>query len=113
MRVGSKVTRGESLVMEPDCQRANMVGWYDPSQLVQTGVKVAVSTVFGRHADFRLIEALAGPVGGAPYYDHTVEWVADHDRSEHPDQNRPRTEIWIDYVADTGDGWNPTYAIAS
>ena len=66
MRVGSKVTRGESLVMEPDCQRANMVGWYDPSQLVQTGVKVAVSTVFGRHADSRVIEALNKPIGSAP-----------------------------------------------
>jgi calcineurin-like phosphoesterase family protein len=85
-----------------------MVGWYDPSQLAQTGVKVAVSTVFGRHADSRLIEALNKPIGGAPYYDHTAVWVDDPDGGEHP-----RTEIWIDYVADTGDGWNSTYAIAS
>jgi len=95
-----------------DVPQAKMVGWYDPSQLAQTGVKVAVSTVFGRHADFRLIEALDRRGDGSPYYDHTVDWVDDLD-GEHPDQNRPRTEIWIDYVADTGDGWNPTYAIAS
>src|SRR5207253_2712653 len=25
---------------------------------------------------------------------------------------KPRDEIWFDYVADTGDGWNSTYAIA-
>ena len=28
------------------------------------------------------------------------------------DVNRPRSETWIDYIADTGDGWNSTYAVA-
>lgn len=27
-------------------------------------------------------------------------------------QRVPREEIWIDYVADIGDGWNPAYAVA-
>jgi hypothetical protein len=96
-----------------DASHAKMVGWYDPSQLAQTGVKVAVSTVFGRNADFRLIEALEKRVDGPPYYDHTAVWVDGPDLGEHPDPGQPRAEIWIDYVADTGDGWNSTYAIAS
>src|SRR6185436_15005925 len=37
---------------------ADMVGWYDPGQLMRTGVEVFFSTLFGRHSDFRLMEAL-------------------------------------------------------
>ena len=38
-----------------------MVGWYDPRQLARTAVEVAVSTIFGRHADYRITEALVPP----------------------------------------------------
>src|SRR5437660_7388591 len=33
--------------------RAEMVGWYDPGQLVRTAIDVGVSTIFGRNADYR------------------------------------------------------------
>jgi hypothetical protein len=72
-----------------------MVGWYDPAQLVRTGLAVAASTLFGRHADYRLMEALAAPKGHLdepPFSDGQ--------------------DFWIDYVADIGDGWNSTYAVA-
>jgi hypothetical protein len=70
-----------------------MTAWYDPSQLLKTAAEVAVSTILGRHADFRLVETLANPQ--ATVYDY-----------------RDQTEIWIDYVADLGDGWDSTYAVA-
>jgi hypothetical protein len=35
-----------------------MVGWYQPSQLIRIGIAVAISTIFGRHSDQRLVEAL-------------------------------------------------------
>src|SRR5258708_6642418 len=91
--------------------RAEMVGWYDPGQLAQTAAKVVVSSLFGENADFRLIEALAAKAA-RPFYDHSVEWRGD-DEAEEPDPSKPRSEIWIDYVGDLGDGWNSTYAIAS
>jgi hypothetical protein len=74
-----------------------MVGWYDPLQLIRTGIDVAVSTLFGRHSDYRLIEALASP------------------RTARPEELTcgPGGDFWLDYVADAGDGWNSTYAIAS
>lgn len=75
-----------------------MVGWYDPGQLARTGVDVLVSTIFGRHADFRLLEALKSPPGGAPWDDFTAEGTA--------------SGFWVDYVADVADGWNSTYAVA-
>ena len=77
-----------------------MVRWYDPGQLLRTGVKTAISTVFGSHADRRVLDALASEA------DRTFDYRLDQD-------GRPRPEIWLDYVADTGDGWNPTYTVAS
>ncbi len=79
--------------------RMKMVRWYDPHRLVRTGIEVLISTIFGENADFRLIEALGAP--DAPI----------HDLSRGPD-GAERQSIWIDYVADSGDGWNSTYAIA-
>ena len=57
--------------------RLPMVGWYDPGQLVRTAVDVLVSTIFGRHADHRVLDAL-GRQDFAPY-----------DYSKHAD-GRPR-----------------------
>jgi hypothetical protein len=73
----------------------SMVGWYDPAQLIRTGADVAASTLFGRHADFRLMEAVSTP-------NMPIDEVG---AGEHGD-------VWIDYIADTGDGWNSTYAVA-
>ncbi len=83
---------------EPE-DRKPMVGWFDPVPLVTTGFNVLVSTLFGRHSDYRLLEALAAGFG-TDVYDYSKAG------------ERPRDEAWLDYVADTGDGWNPTYAVA-
>jgi hypothetical protein len=80
-------------------KRPRMVGWYDPLQLLRTGFQVGASTLFGTRADYRLIEALAAP--------------CDVGLDETKDENGPRDELWLDYTADVGDGWNPTYAVAS
>ena len=94
--------------------RAKMVGWYDPGQLIRTGIDVAISTIFGRNSDFRLIEALQGREI-KDYYNHSVECdvtgTEDDERvTERPD--RPISEMWLDYIADVGDGWNSTYCTA-
>lgn len=87
-----------------------MVGWYDPAHLARTGIEVAISTVFGRHSDHRLVEALAASQRES--YDYACHYREDeHDLCE-PDSERPRESIWIDYVSDVGDGWNSTYTIA-
>lgn len=85
-----------------------MVGWYDPIQLGRTAVNVAVSTLFGKNADYRLMEALATP---------DSDDIADAPGGKRPDENGvypfdDTDSIWIDYVSDTGDGWNSTYAVA-
>jgi hypothetical protein len=69
-----------------------MVRWLDPHQLLDTAARVLVSGLFSSYADNRELQAL------------TPAEV--FDRSGEP-------ELWVDYVADLGDGWNSTYTVAS
>jgi hypothetical protein len=71
-----------------------MVGWYDPRVLAHSAYQVAIANVFGRHSDTRLIEALASQPQNEFDYSHVPG------------------DFWLDYTADTGDGWNSTFAIA-
>ena len=69
-----------------------MVRWFDPHQLIDTAVRVLLSGVFSSYADSREQQA--------------------REPAEVPDRSR-QPELWLDYVADLGDGWNSTYTIAS
>ena len=89
-----------------------MVGWYDPGQLAQTAVEVAISTIFGRHSDHRLVEAMAAGDDDEDFYDYTCYYKDNGKEICEPEPAKPRDSIWIDYVGDVGDGWNSTYAVA-
>ena len=91
-------TRG--LERRRELKPASMVGWYDVRQLFKTAGNVLVSTVLGTHADHRVLEPLFDRSKKAPIYDHSVT-----------ESGHPRRSIVLDYIADTGDGWNSTYAI--
>ena len=71
-----------------------MVDWLAPGQLVQTGIKAVVSDVFGAYADKRDVMAA---LDQHPKLDETYSQA---------------DEIWIDYVADLGDGFDSTYTVA-
>jgi hypothetical protein len=68
-----------------------MVRWLDPHQLVDTAVRVLLSGVFSSYADNRELQAL--------------------EPAEVPDRSG-QADLWLDYVADLGDGWNSTYTVA-
>ncbi len=68
-----------------------MVRWLDPHQLLDTSTRVLASGLLTSYTDSRELQV------------HTPGDV--YDRSE-PD------EVWLDYVADLGDGWNSTYTVA-
>jgi hypothetical protein len=96
-----------------------MVRWYDPPLLLRSASEVFVSTLFGGHSDYRLIEALA--VGSDVPHDYTSYYLEQSDGqyvrdskgdTVIDDTKAARDDIWFDYVADTGDGWNATYCIA-
>ncbi|WP_434391755.1 metallophosphoesterase [Melittangium boletus] len=76
-----------------------MVKWLHPAQLIRTGLDALVAAVFGARADHRLIEAVVRPQ--PLYFDYSSE-----------SEQAAGEDFWLDYVSDTGDGWNPTYAVA-
>lgn len=92
-------------------KRLPMVGWYDPRQLAKTGIEVAISTIFGRHSDHRLVEAMASSDHQEAFFDYS-SYENGGKKSHGSDPKEPRKSIWIDYVGDVGDGWNSTYAVA-
>jgi hypothetical protein len=68
------------------------VPWLSPVLLAGTAVRVVLAELFGAYLDKRELQnSLPGDV-----FD---------ERSEGP-------EVWFDYVADLGDGFNPTYTVA-
>ena len=81
-------------------KREPMTAWYDPFALLRHAPDVLAASIFGQRADTRVIEALAAPQA-API---------DCSREEN---GAPIGEFWMDFVADSGDGFNPTYAVAS
>lgn len=83
-----------------------MTDWYNPSQLLDTAKKTAISTIIGENADPRLVSA-APPDGD--YFDYSQEFGSNGDFKG---SGAARQEIWIDYASDVGDGWNPTYSVA-
>ena len=86
-----------------------MVEWYEPLQLLDTGLKSLFALIVGGRSDQRIVQALASRK--PDYYDYTVHY-RDGRHGPFIDRTRPREDIWIDYVCDTGDGWNSTYAVA-
>lgn len=75
-----------------------MVGWFDPLQLIRIAVRALLGTVFGQYSDRRETQAALDDTG-------TQAPTCTHDYSN-------KDELWIDYVADLGDGWDSTYTIA-
>src|SRR5687767_13984992 len=72
--------------------RQPMVSWLDPGQLVRTIYQSQLAGVFGSYADRLEVQA---PVAH--------EKPGDFDYDKEPDG-----EIWIDYVADVGEGFAST-----
>lgn len=78
-------------------ERKKMVNWFDPSQLVRTGLKVLLSGIFGAYSDRREIQAALHPIG--------EDTLVFHDCSH-------ETSTVVDFIADVGDGWDSTYTMA-
>jgi hypothetical protein len=90
-----------------------MTPWYGPKALAQTGLRDFISRVFGSYADQRIMQAAVDVIPPDIL-------VRRYDYSEpNPEDVNQRVEqdaegaLWIDYCADTGDGFDSTYAVAS
>jgi hypothetical protein len=73
-------------------QRRPSVRWFSPAVLASAGLRVVLSAVFGAFLDKRELQA----VHEAPPLTQLVEG----------------RELWLDYLSDTGDGFDATYTLA-
>jgi hypothetical protein len=83
-----------------------MAHWFNPVLLLQLLNNVVVSSMFGQYADRRLMIAALDTV---PPEEHARRAEEFRSRLE-PDKDGG---VWIDWVADLGDGFDSTYAVAS
>lgn len=88
---------------ETTIQKQSMTGWYDPSRLLSIGIRVGSSTVFGRMFDRRELIASLDPFANKETFEKDFAANFSFDAKD---------DFWLDYCADTGDGWNSTYAVA-
>ncbi|MFE5483493.1 metallophosphoesterase family protein [Streptomyces sp. NPDC056527] len=80
---------------ELDFTPQEQVRWLAPRQLARTAVKAVLAAVFAGYSDKR-----------------EVQEVLDADLLEAPLGKPDAREIWIDYVADIGDGFDATSSVA-
>lgn len=74
------------------------VNWMNPFQLIDTGLRAVLGGLFGAYADRREVQAALG----------ANDMLEDDIYLDY----RSADELWVDYIADTGDGWNATYSLA-
>ena len=85
------------------------VPWLSPVLLSGTAVRVVLADLFGAYLDKReLQDSMPDRVmREAPGYSGFAGDLGAEDDAEIPDG-----ELWVDYCADTGDGFNATYSVA-
>ncbi|MBX2809924.1 MAG: metallophosphoesterase [Cellvibrionaceae bacterium] len=72
-----------------------MVAWFSPTVLIKAGIEALLSAVFGAYADKRELDAVLKDI-------ELQDYCGEHDEDG----------IWIDYIADIGDGWDASYTMA-
>jgi hypothetical protein len=70
------------------------VRWLNPRELARSAVAVVLADIFGAYSDKRELQQVGVFEQG----------TFDHGEAD---------ELWLDYVADVGDGFDPTYSVAS
>lgn len=85
------------------------VSWFNLKQLAGTAYKSIISTIIGQQSDRRLMLALAS--SEKEFYNYTRHHKIVNGKIE-PGEDEKRKELWLDFIADTGDGWDPTYSVA-
>ena len=86
-----------------------MVDWFDPNLLAKVGVRSIISATLGQYTDQRLIQAATDNETEAALkarYDYSGTVAGSGIPAE------ADGAVWIDYIADLGDGFEATYAMA-
>lgn len=86
-----------------------MVDWFDPGLLLKVGIRSVISATLGSYTDQRLIQAATDDT--AP---DVLQKRYDYSETGNPDHAilPENGAVWVDYIADLGDGFEATYAMA-
>jgi hypothetical protein len=87
--------------MAEPAKHVRMTRWFDLPRLISIALRVAISTIFGQFADRRESMKAAREID-PKVFDEAYSYR----------KHSAGQPFWFDFVADTGDGWNPTYAVA-
>ncbi len=111
--------RGEQIVAR--LQRGElpqMVDWFDPGLLAKVGVREVISSTLGSYTDQRLIQASTDNASEERLthrYNYSGTGINTSGDTPTPSQALAADAngaVWIDYIADLGDGFEATYAMA-
>jgi hypothetical protein len=91
-----------------------MTSWFRPDLLAKLLWRVVVSDLFGQYADRRLLVAALDPVTPEELFERAKQFMPS-DKPTVPTTLEPDKDgaVWIDFVADLGDGFDATFAMAS
>ncbi len=93
---------GKKTVIQESPPRLPPIDWFEPLQLVATGIRVLISAAFGEHADARVMEVLDDQADRENPILDVAEKL----------ELAPDAPLVIDYLADTGDGFDATFFMA-
>ena len=86
-----------------------MVSWFSPIILLKTLKDLVLSKIVGSQLDTRELQSLNEAV-----HDPHPNTSQLYNKIKHTYQNKQALEsFYFDYIADTGDGWDSTYTVAS
>ncbi len=102
----------KALNFSDDKKFKKMVGWFDVTVLIDAAKRAVLSSLFGEYADKRLIHAALEDVECLRNVNEDESQKFDLDVRDKIGKSE-EDGIWIDYVADLGDGFDSTYAIAN
>jgi hypothetical protein len=84
-----------------------MTKWFSPRLLIWAAYRDAAASIFGEYADRRTTQHLADPIPSSE-----AERTAFAQRYDYSGEAKHGESFWLDFVADLGDGFDSTYAIA-
>lgn len=90
-----------------------MVDWFDVKFLAIIGVKAIVSSAFGNFADKREMQAVLTRSSDGHLHEAFQGKQVPVAEGVHYFDYSGRDELWVDFISDTGDGFDSTCTVAS
>jgi len=84
---------------EPHYKKARMTNWFQPAMLLNVALKSVISGTFGNYADRRELQAALSKDGEEDLRRLSERLISG------------KNDIWIDFICDTGDGFDSTYSV--